>query len=168
MTDDHPTTRITPQPEQHTVIVERAFDAPRALVFDMFTKPEHLLKWFGPSTWPLVSCEIDLRVGGLWQYCMRGPQGEDACGVATYREVTPPERLAYLDQFAFADGRVNPEMPPLLVLTEFIEVDAGRTHVRSTTRLASGTDYDTLVQMGMLEGVTETWEQLAAYLATRV
>ena len=55
----------------------RVFDAPRRLVFDAFTKPELLKRWFGPRGWSLVVCEVDLRVGGGFRFVLRGPDGKD-------------------------------------------------------------------------------------------
>jgi hypothetical protein len=55
----------------------RVFDAPRRLVFDAFTKPELLKRWFGPHGWSLVVCEVDLRVGGTFRFVLRGPDGRE-------------------------------------------------------------------------------------------
>ena len=64
-------------PSDREIVMTRVFDAPRHLVFEAWTKPEHLLQWFGPHSCPLVACEIDFRVGGAWCYTLRGADGRD-------------------------------------------------------------------------------------------
>src|SRR3982750_3642882 len=89
------------------ITFEREFAAPRALVFKAWTDPRALEHWFGPAGWTLPVCEVDLRPGGVWRYCMRGPKGEESWGRATYREIVEPERLVYTDSFSDAAGNVN-------------------------------------------------------------
>src|SRR2546430_477281 len=71
----------------------REFKAPRRLVFDAWTRPELLARWFGPRGWTVPVCEIDLRPGGAYRYVMRGPAGEEMIMRGVYREIVPPERL---------------------------------------------------------------------------
>src|SRR5262249_21221636 len=75
------------------VVLERVFDAPRALVFEAMTKPELVKKWYGPRGFNLVVCEIDFRVGGKWRYVLRGPDGKDMGQFGEFREIAPPERI---------------------------------------------------------------------------
>ena len=93
-------------PSEREFVVERVFDAPRELVWQAWTEPEHLAHWWGPQGWTLPVCTVDFRPGGIWHYCMRGPEGEESWGKATYREIVEPERIVYLD--AFADEAGNP------------------------------------------------------------
>ena len=65
------------------------------MVFDAWTKAEHLAHWFGPSGFTLPSCEIDFRVGGSYKFCMRSPEGDDHWVWGEYREVVEPERLVF-------------------------------------------------------------------------
>ena len=71
----------------------RVFDAPRRLVFEAMTQPEHLVRWFGPHGWTLAACEVDFRPGGAWRFVLRGPDGRDMGMRGVYQEITPPERL---------------------------------------------------------------------------
>ena len=153
------------RPTDRELLIERSFDAPRDLVWKAFTEPERLAHWWGPTGWTLPHCTLDLRVGGRWHYCMRGPGGEESWGIATYEEIDAPERLVYRDAFSDADGGVNEAMPQMRTVVEFVE-DAGRTTVRSTTTLDSAEQVDTLMEMGMAEGVTQTWDRLEEYLNT--
>src|SRR5438876_2640007 len=104
----------TTSPDGREVIFERVFNAPRELVFKAFTECQHLAHWWGPKDWTLPMCNLDLRPGGVWTYCMRGPAGEQSCGIAVYREIEPPAKLVYVDRFADADGVPNPKMPEML------------------------------------------------------
>jgi len=73
----------------------RTFNAPRDLVFRMWTEPEHLKHWYGPTGFEVVFVELDLRVGGKWRKCMRSPDGVDYWRSGVYREIARPERLAF-------------------------------------------------------------------------
>ena len=64
-------------PTDREIVMTRIFDAPRRLVFDAFTKPELLKRWFGPRGWSLVVCEIDFKVGGAFRFVLRGPKRTD-------------------------------------------------------------------------------------------
>lgn len=76
--------------------LERVFDAPRALVFEAWTKPEHLARWFAPRPYTLPSCEVDLRVGGGFRCTMRSPTGEEHEMDGTYREIVVNERIVWV------------------------------------------------------------------------
>jgi uncharacterized protein YndB with AHSA1/START domain len=74
---------------------ERTFDAPRDLVFKMWTDPKHLPNWWGPNGFLITTYEIDVRPGGSWRFVMHGPDGTDYVNHIVYREVVAPERIAY-------------------------------------------------------------------------
>src|ERR1700733_4780004 len=86
-------------PSDREIVMTRVFDAPRRLVFEAWTKPEHLLQWFGPRSCQLVSCELDFRVGGSWRYILRGPDGKDMVMRGVYQEIQAPERLVSTESF---------------------------------------------------------------------
>jgi uncharacterized protein YndB with AHSA1/START domain len=73
----------------------RVFDAPRSLVFEVWTKPEHLARWWGPKGFTLPKCEVDLRPGGAFHFVMHGPDGNDYPFKGEYVEITPPERIVF-------------------------------------------------------------------------
>jgi uncharacterized protein YndB with AHSA1/START domain len=159
-------TTFAPDLEKGTLFIERTFDAPREAVFKAWTDPDILMQWFGPREWPLVHCTVDLQVGGVWHYCMRGPDGTESWGRGVYKEITPPSRLVYADSFSDADGNVAPGMPTMEITAEFIESD-GKTILRSMTTFASPADLETVINMGMKEGLIETWDRLEEYLASK-
>jgi uncharacterized protein YndB with AHSA1/START domain len=73
-------------PTDREIVLSRVFDAPRNLVFDAFTKPELLKRWFGPRGWQLMVCEVNLKVGGGWRFVLRSPDGRDMGMRGVYRE----------------------------------------------------------------------------------
>src|SRR5690606_1009281 len=90
-----------------------------------YTNDEALKQWFGPEGWPLTVSNGDFRAGGTWHYCMSGPDGEEAWGIAIYEEVVEPERLVYRDAFSDADRNVVP--PESTVTIDFIERGPSQT-----------------------------------------
>src|SRR5487761_182445 len=86
-------------PTEREIVLTRVFDAPRNLVFDAYTKPELLKRWFGPRGWSLAVCEVDLKVGGAWRFVVRGPNGADMGMGSIYREIVPSERLVSTESF---------------------------------------------------------------------
>jgi uncharacterized protein YndB with AHSA1/START domain len=88
----------------------RVFNAPRRLVFEAWTRPEHLKRWWAPKGCTTPFCTVDLRVGGLFHYCIRRAEGQEVWGRGIYREIVEPERIAFVDSFADKDGNaVAPE-----------------------------------------------------------
>lgn len=76
--------KVTTAGERETVITS-SFDAPRGKVFDAWTKPELLSRWFGPKGWTLAACEVDLMVGGTWRFVVRRANGSVGCAASTAR-----------------------------------------------------------------------------------
>lgn len=85
---------ITPNPK-FDLVLERVIDVPRELVWEAWTKPEHLLKWFVPRPWSLAACEVDLRPGGAFRTVMRSPEGQEMAGESCYLEIVPQRRLVW-------------------------------------------------------------------------
>jgi uncharacterized protein YndB with AHSA1/START domain len=157
---------MTTRTEELDFVATRTFAVPRAILFKAFSECQSLTHWWGPAGWTLPVCEMDFREGGTWFYCMRSPEGEDACGTTTYHEIVEPVRIVYSDAFADRDGNVTAGMPKMQVTILFTEVD-GRTQLESRTRFASAADLQTVAEMGMSEGLRETWDRLEEYLAGR-
>ena len=137
----------------------RDYDAPRELVFKVWTDPKHTVQWWGPNGFTTTSHSMDFRVGGGWRYTMHGPDGVDYPNVTTFLEVIPPERLVY----DHGDDE-NPRM--FRATVTFEELDGGRT--RLTLRLAFPTAEarDLIVEKhGAVEGGKQTLARLAQYLS---
>ena len=101
------------------LVVTRIIDAPLKLVWKAWTEPEHLMRWWGPKDYSSPSCELDLRVGGKFLFCMRAPQeqgGQDSYTAGVYKRIVPLELLEFTQSLADKDGnRVDPAqigMPP--------------------------------------------------------
>lgn len=146
-----------------TFVMERVFNAPRQLVFEAFSKPEHLKQWWGPKGWTLPVCEVDFRPGGVWLYCMRGPGGEESWGKAMYQDIKPPEKITYTDDFVDSDGNVLGDMPQSQVTIMF-EALGDKTRVTNHAVFGSVEELETVLKMGMTEGFTQTWDRLEAFL----
>src|SRR6516164_10884748 len=97
-----PITITTPGDRQ--IVVARLFDAPRALVFEAWTKAEHVAHWWDPSGVPLAVCEIDLRPNGAFRFVNSGPEGAKYPFTGFYREITPPSRLVIGGPSAMSNG----------------------------------------------------------------
>ena len=158
-------TNVVTDTAARTITVSRTFDATRERIFRAFTAPEQLARWWGPEGWQTETRAHELAPGGVWLYVMRGPDGTESWGKTTYLEVTPPSRLVYSDAFTDTEGNIVEGMPVMLITTEFAE-SGGQTTVTSTTQFASDEDLRKVVAMGVAEGITQTWERLAAYLSS--
>lgn len=148
------------------LIFKRTFDASRDLVFKVYTSCEHMSNWWGPRTWTIAECTMDFREGGEWHYCLRGPnKGDESWGKAIYKEIAKPEKITYEDYFSDKDGNINNEMPGMHITIEFHDRD-GKTEMVSTSILENEDELNRLLEMGVVEGFTETWDRLEEYLNT--
>ncbi|WGG46556.1 SRPBCC domain-containing protein [Rossellomorea sp. DA94] len=148
------------------LVLERIFDAPRDLVFSMFKEPEHLKAWWGPRGWELPVCRVDFRPGGVWHYCMKcvdSNQGQfygmESWGKGVYKEIIEPEKIVYVDAFSDAEGNTNEDLPETEVTMEFIDMGS-RTKLISRSLYSSEDALKTVMDMGMIQGITETWDRL--------
>ncbi len=142
---------------ERTLVIERVFDAPLELVFETWTKPEHLVKWWGPNDFTLPYCELDFRVGGRYRFCMRSPQGEDHWVWGDYQEIQPPERLAFSWNREDGEGLV---WNSTVVQLTFADQE-GKTLFRLQQSL-----FDTVADRDDHKGGwTETLERLRKYVA---
>lgn len=151
-------------PGERELVVTRAFDAPRILVFDAFTKPALVSRWnYGPDAWPIAICEIDLKVGGAFRYAWRNADGVEMGMGGVYREIVPPRRLVFTELFDedWTGGEA-------LVTTVFDEQDDGRTLVTTTILYSSKEARERALQSAMLEGWAECYDRLDALAARLV
>src|SRR5262245_15612307 len=150
-------TAIT-QPSDREVAMTRVFDAPRELVWDAWTKPDHVRQWMlGPEGWTMPVCEIDLRVGGAWHFVWRRADGSEMGMRGVYREIVPPERLVCTEAWS-GDW---PETLSTLILSE----QDGKTTITQRVLYPSREARDAALQTGMLEGASEGFDRLDEYLA---
>jgi len=83
------------QPAQNALVIKRTFDAPRDLVWKVWSDPDQAKEWWGPNGFTLPFVEMDQRPGGKWRAQMRGPDGKDLWQHGVYREIVPPEKTVY-------------------------------------------------------------------------
>lgn len=152
------------------LVLERVFDAPRDLVFKMFKEPEHLKHWWGPIGWELPVCHIDFRPGGTWHFCMKcfdRNQGEyygmESWGKVIYKDIVEPEKIVYTDYFSDADGNIDETLPSSEITLEFVDL-GGKTKLVNRAEYVSAEELQKVMDMGMLEGITETWNRLEEHL----
>ena len=145
-------------PTDREIVLTRVFNAPRRLVFDAFTKPELLKRWFGPRGWSLVVCEVDLRVGGTFRFVLRSPDGKEMGIRGVYREIVAPERSVHLESYDDYPGESQ-------VTTVLIEQD-GRTTLTATVLYPSREVRDFVIKSGMEHGAAESYDKLAELLAS--
>jgi len=91
--------------EARPFVITRVYEAPVDRMWSVWTERDHLMKWFGPKEVTIPQCSIDLRPGGIFHYCMRGPDGQDSWAKWTFREINKPERLEFLISFADENGK---------------------------------------------------------------
>lgn len=91
---------------KRTLVLTRTFQAPAALVFDAWSDPKHLGRWWGPNDFTLPHCEQDFRVGGRYRFCMRGPDGSDHWVRGEYTMIDRPHRLVFTWLREDADGDI--------------------------------------------------------------
>ncbi len=143
-------------PSDREIVLTRVFDAPRRLVFEAWTKPEHLLRWFGPHSCPIVECQVDLRVGGAWRFLLRGPGGKSLGMRGVYQEIKPYDRLVSTESFDDYPGE------SLNTMT-FSEKD-GKTTLTTRVLYPSMETRDAVIQSGMEQGAGETYDRLSEHL----
>jgi uncharacterized protein YndB with AHSA1/START domain len=142
------------------IVITRAFDAPRKLVFDAFTKPELVKQWLlGPDGWSMPLCEIDLKVGGKYRYVWRRDKDGTEMGMGgVYREIVAPERIVATEKF---DQSWYPgEAVGTFVLTE----QGGKTTLTETILYESREARDGVLKSGMEKGIVASYDRLAKLL----
>jgi uncharacterized protein YndB with AHSA1/START domain len=145
-------------PSDREVMLTRVFDAPRQMVFDAFTKPELIKRWFGPRGWSLSQCEVDLKVGGKWRFVLRSPEGQEMGMSGVWRELQPYDRMVHTESFDDFPG----ESQVTTVLTE----KDGKTTLQATVRYASKEVRDAVIASGMEHGAAESYDKLSEMFAT--
>lgn len=145
-------------PSDREIALTRVFRAPRQLVYDAFSKPEILKRWFGPRGWSLVTCEVDARIGGGFRFVLRAPDGRELGMRGVYLELSPPERSIHKESFDDFPGESH-------VTAVFTESD-GETTLIATILYPSKEVRDAVIKSGMEHGAAESYDKLAEMLAT--
>jgi uncharacterized protein YndB with AHSA1/START domain len=128
------------------LIITRVFIAPIRMVFEAWTNPEHLKKWWAPKGTTTTYCTVDLRVGGLFRYCMTSEAGKAIWGGGVYQEIDVPNKIVYTDRFTDKDG--NP-VPPSYYGLESTTIEESQVEV--TFEQENGSTKVTLKYSRMVE-----------------
>ncbi|MCX6023282.1 MAG: SRPBCC family protein [Chloroflexi bacterium] len=152
-------TLVVTTPNEREIMMTRIFDVPCRMVFDAFSKPELLMRWFGPRGWSISVCEVDLRVGGAWRFVLRGPDGAAMGMSGVYRVIEPPHRSVHTESFDVYPG----ESVVTMVLVE----SGGKTAMTATVEYPSREVRDAAIQSGMEHGAAESYDRLAEMLDQR-
>jgi uncharacterized protein YndB with AHSA1/START domain len=141
-------------PSDREIRMTRLFDAPRRLVFEAMSKPEHIKRWWGclGEGYSVPVCEVDLRPGGAWRFVNRHPRGEAAFH-GVYREITPPERVVFTEIFE--------EFPDVeSVVTSILTEENGKTRLTVTVLYPSLEVRDLVIKSGMATGAATSYDRL--------
>ena len=154
-----PVTDITPDIDNRTLTITADFAAPVERVWQVYADPRQLERVWGPPTYPATFVDHDLRPGGRVTYFMTGPDGEKFAGYWQVTSVDEPRGFTFDDGFADLDFNPNPDLPVSHNVYAFTEQDGGtRATYVSTYETAEG--LQTVLDMGMVEGATESINQI--------
>jgi uncharacterized protein YndB with AHSA1/START domain len=139
----------------------RTFDAPRELVFQAFTDPNHVAQWWGPRGFTLTTKKMDVKPGGTWRFTMHGPDGQDYENLVTYLEVDAPRRLVY------KHGGDKETEPVNFTVTAIFEAVGNKTRMSFQMVFPSGEAREHVVKTyGAIEGAYQTFSRLDQFLST--
>jgi uncharacterized protein YndB with AHSA1/START domain len=141
---------------EREVTITRVFDAPARLLFEAYSKPEHIMQWFGPKGWPVTLCEMDFRVGGRFRFAMTGPSGRQNTPFGgEYLEIIPDHKIVYDNGFETKGaGR-------MVVTVTFDELEHGQTRLTIQTVFESIAMRNSHVSRGFEQGTNSGLDQLA-------
>jgi uncharacterized protein YndB with AHSA1/START domain len=152
------------RPNDRELVVTRTFNAPARILYDAWTKPELLMRWWAPRSIgvTLFSCESDARVGGIYRFVFGHDEKHAMAFSGRYTEVTPTSRLAYTQ--IFEPMREAGEG----LITVTFEEHGGKTQLVSRELYPSKAVLDGAIESGMEGGMRATLEQLEELLTTLV
>ena len=147
--------------DPRAIIATRVYDAPRELVFDVWSDPKHLSKWWGPNGFSTTTSSFDLRVGGVWRFVMHGPDGRDYENRITYDEIVRPERILY-----HHGGGDDVEPVQFRTRVTFEDISGNRTRLTLHAVFPSEAERDRVIkEYGADKGAVQTLTRLGEYLA---
>jgi uncharacterized protein YndB with AHSA1/START domain len=141
------------------LVITRTYDAPARLLFQAWSQPEHLVKWFGPVGWPLSLCEVDFRKGGRWRFAMTGSSGQQNTPFGgEYLEIVPDRKIVF-------DNAFEDDPAKKMIMTITFEERDGRTTLTWRTLFMSPAMKDEYVDMGIEAGANSGLDQLEGVVA---
>ena len=142
-------------PSDTEIIITREFNAPRELVWEAMSKPEHLKRWWGTRDTTMLVCDVDLRVGGAWRFVLGSPENpnEQHAFSGEYLEIQEPEKCVFTERYEPIPGSDH-------TITATYTERGGKTTLRSHIKYASREHRDGHLQSGMEPGLQETYRRL--------
>jgi uncharacterized protein YndB with AHSA1/START domain len=150
--------------QARTMTITARFDEPIGRVWQVWSDPRQLERWWGPPTYPATVTEHDLAPGGTVAYAMTGPEGDRHRGWWRVRAVASPRTLEFEDGFADANGEPRPDTPTAVIRVALSELAGGGTQMTITTTWASDEAMAQMLAMGMEAGMTAAVGQIDALL----
>lgn len=151
-------------PTNLTMTMTCEFEATPERVWQLWADPRQLERWWGPPEWPATFPVHDLRAGGRAEFYMTGPDGSRSSGYWLIEAAEPPTYLEISDGFANEDGSANHDLPGIKFRVTIEELAQGRTRMVLENSFASLEAMQTLLEMGMDEGMTAALGQIDAIL----
>jgi uncharacterized protein YndB with AHSA1/START domain len=146
-------------PSDREIRLTRVFSAPRSLLFEAMSKPEHVAQWWGPRGYSMTVSAMDFRPGGGYRFVHRAPDGNEFAFRGEYREIVPPERVVQTFEWEGLPGHVSVE-------TMTLDERDGRTTLTVNSVFASVEDRDGMLQSGMEKGAGESYDRLEEFVQT--
>jgi uncharacterized protein YndB with AHSA1/START domain len=147
--------------DPRSIIATRVFDAPRDLVFAVWTDPKHLAQWWGPHGFTTTTHSFDMRSGGIWRFVMHGPDGRDFHNRITYEEVVEPERIVYRH-----GGGEDVEPVQFKATVTFEALGAARTRITMRMDFPSAGEREHVIkEYHAAEGLAQTLARLQQHVA---
>lgn len=155
-----PATSAAPASADREIVATRVFDAPRALVFKAWTDPAHIGQWWGPRGFTTTTYAMDAKPGGVWRFCMHGPDGVDYENRFTFLEIVEPGRIVY------KHGGGKESDPDHFQGTVTFEDQGGKTRLTMRMLFPTAAARDAAVEKyGAVEGLDQTLDRLGEYAA---
>ena len=142
---------------ERDLVITRIIDAPRHIVFQAWTEPDRVARWWGPQGFTTVYHDMDIRPGGAFRVCMRSPEGVEHWKQGVYREVVEPERLVFTFGWEDADGKPGHQTLVTVTFAERGDKTELRLHQAVFESIARRDEHQ--------HGWTSTLERFAEYLA---
>jgi uncharacterized protein YndB with AHSA1/START domain len=158
-----PVTDVSKDLDALTMTVTAEFDAGPERVWELWSDPRQLERWWGPPSHPATFVDHELVPGGRATYFMTAPDGNKYHGWWRIEEVVPPARLRFEDGFADEEGKPNEEMPTTVATVTIVE-SGGATTMSIESKFASREGMEQVIEMGVEQGLTEALGQIDALL----
>jgi uncharacterized protein YndB with AHSA1/START domain len=152
---------LVTEPQDRVLVITRVLDAPRALVFKVWSQPEHLVRWWGPQGFTLPDCTLEFHPGGAFRCLMRSPEGSEHRMHGVYKDIVEPEKISFSWTWIDAEGQPGHETLVTVLLEE-----AGEGGAKTKLTLHQAVFESVTARDAHNGGWTGSFERLAAYVAS--